>query len=92
MKFEIASTEKISYSSDIIIIAIDNKNNLMNAAGLAKLDETIIKNLIKKSLLGEKDFSTAVANDKSGDKQFLLARISKPEQLDVKGLNKFFNR
>jgi leucyl aminopeptidase len=37
MKFEIASTEKISYSSDIIIIAIDNKNNLMNAVGLAKL-------------------------------------------------------
>ena len=63
MKFEIASTEKISYSSDIIIIAIDNKNNLMNAVGLAQPDEVIIKNLIKKSHLGEKDFSTAVAND-----------------------------
>ena len=91
MKFEIASTEKINYSSDIIIIAIDNKNNLINASGLAKPDEGIIKALMQKNHLGEKDFSTAVANDVLGNKQFLLARLNNLEQLDVKGLHKFFN-
>jgi leucyl aminopeptidase len=91
MKFEIASTEKINYSSDIIIIAIDNKNNLINASGLAKPDEGIIEALMKKNHLGEKDFSTAVANDVLGNKQFLLARLNNLEQLDVKGLHKFFN-
>ena len=91
MKFEIASTEKINYSSDIIIIAIDNKNNLINASGLAKPDEGIIKALMQKNHLGEKDFSTAFANDVLGNKQFLLARLNNLEQLDVKGLHKFFN-
>jgi leucyl aminopeptidase len=45
MKFDITSTEKITHSSDIIILAIDDKNNLINGNGISKVDESLVKNL-----------------------------------------------
>ena len=48
MKFDITSTEKITHSSDIIILAIDDKNNLINGKGISKVDESLVKKLYKK--------------------------------------------
>ena len=91
MKFEIASTEKINYSSDIIIIAIDDKNNIINGNGIPKADASIISNILKNKILGDDEGSTAFINDSSGKKHFLLSRINNIKTITSIKVNKFFN-
>ena len=63
MKFDITSTEKITHSSDIIILAIDDKNNLINGNGISKVDESLIKKSLKKDVLGQPEGDTVIIND-----------------------------
>jgi leucyl aminopeptidase len=75
MKFDITSTEKITHSSDIIILAIDDKNNLINGNGINKVDESLVKNSLKKDVLGQPEGDTVILNDSTGSRQYLLLRV-----------------
>src|SRR6056300_768009 len=92
MKFDITSTEKITYSSDIIILAIDDKNNLINGNGINKVDESLVKNSLKKDVLGQPEGDTVILNDSTGSRQYLLLRVSDLHNINIKRLGKVFNK
>lgn len=91
MKFEISST-KINYSSDISILAIDEKNNLLNANNLNTSDDKMIKSIIKKGDLSEADGSLLKINDGEGKNVYLLARIADVKNIDSSRLNLVFTK
>lgn len=92
MKFDITSTEKITHSSDIIILAIDDKNNLINGNGISKVDESLIKKSLKKDVLGQPEGDTVILNDSTGSRQYLLLRIADLQNMNIKRLGKVFNK
>ena len=92
MKFDITSTEKITHSSDIIILAIDDKNNLINGNGISKVDESLIKKSLKKDVLGQPEGDTVILNDSTGSRQYLLLRIADLQNMNTKRLGKVFNK
>src|SRR5210317_85158 len=92
MKFDITSTEKITHSSDIIILAIDDKNNLINGIGINKVDESLVKNSLKKVVLGQPEGDTLILNDSTGSRQYLLLRVSDLHNINIKRLGKVFNK
>ena len=92
MKFDITSTEKITHSSDIIILAIDDKNNLINGNGISKVDESLIKKSLKKDVLGQPEGDTVILNDSTGSRQYLLLRIADLHNMNIKRLGKVFNK
>src|SRR6056300_1862024 len=92
MKFDITSTEKITHSSDIIILAIDDKNNLINGTGIYKVDESLVKNSLKKGVLGQSEGDTVILNDSTGSRQYLLLRIADLKNMNIKRLGKVFNK
>ena len=71
MKFDITSTEKITYSSDIIILAIDDKNNLINRNGINEVDESLVKKSLKKHVLGKSEGDTNILNDSTASRLYL---------------------
>ena len=91
MKFDITSTEKITHSSDIIILAIDDKNNHVNGNGIKSGDDSLIKKSLKKEVLGKTEGDTVILNDITGSKNYLLVRISDLKEIDIKRLGKIFN-
>jgi leucyl aminopeptidase len=66
MKFDITSTEKITHASDIIILAIDDKNNLINGNGINEVDESLVKKSLRKDVLGNSEGDTHIINDSTG--------------------------
>ena len=92
MKFDITSTEKITHSSDIIILAIDDKNNHVNGNGIKSGDDSLIKKSLKKEVLGKTEGDTVILNDITGSKNYLLVRISDLKEIDIKRLGKIFNK
>ena len=92
MKFDITSTEKITHSSDIIILAIDDKNNLSNGNGISKVDESLVKKSLKKDVLGQPEGDTVILNDSTGSRQYLLLRVSDLQNINIKRLGKVFNK
>ncbi|MEK9714597.1 MAG: leucyl aminopeptidase [Methylophilaceae bacterium] len=92
MKFDITSTEKITHSSDIIILAIDDKNNLINGNGISKVDESLVNKSLKKDVLGHHDGDTVIINDSTGSRQYLLFRIADLQNMNIKRLGKVFNK
>jgi leucyl aminopeptidase len=92
MKFDITSTEKITHSSDIIILAIDDKNNLINGNGISKVDESLVKKSLKKDVLGQSEGDTVILNDSTGLRQYLLLRITDLQNMNIKRLGKVFNK
>jgi leucyl aminopeptidase len=92
MKFDITSTEKITHSSDIIILAIDHKNNLVNGNGISKVDESLVKKSLQKDVLGQPEGDTVILNDSTGSRQYLLLRITDLKNMNIKRLGKVFNK
>jgi leucyl aminopeptidase len=92
MKFDITSTEKITHSSDIIILAIDDKNNIINGNGINEVDESLVKKSLRKDVLGNSEGDTNILNDSTGSRQYLLVRVSDLQSVNIKRLGKIFNK
>ena len=92
MKFDITSTEKITHSSDIIILAIDDKNNLINGNGISKVDESLVKKSLKKDVLGQPEGDTVILNDSTGSRQYLLLRIADLKNMNIKRPKEFLKK
>ena len=84
MKFDITSTEKITHSSDIIILAIDDKNNLINGNGINEVDESLVKKSLKKYVLGKSEGDTNILNDSTASRQYLLVRVTDLQSINIK--------